>query len=55
MQLMNYFQVKVVKTAIKFSKLNGNLKLQFHAKRRVIELGNLHKKFISELVKKDCS
>lgn len=53
MKLMNYLQAKLVKAEIKFFKLNGSLKLQFHTKRRIIGLGNLHKKFINELVKND--
>ena len=48
---MSWIEEKIMKFERKFLKLNGDLKLQVHAKSRIIEVGNLHKKLISELEK----
>lgn len=51
MKLMNYIQVKVAKAEIKFLKLHGTLKLQFHIKRKIIGIENEHREHISEFIK----
>ena len=50
---MSSIEEKIMKFERKFLKLNGDLKLQVHSKSRIIEVGNLHKKYISELEKSD--